>query len=37
MLGRHLQGAYRVLRNPGLKPWAILYSRFAAKSNTHLG
>jgi hypothetical protein len=34
--GRHvralLQGAFLLRPNPGLKPWAVLYSRFAAKS-----
>ena len=31
-LGRHLQGGFRVTRNPGLKPWAMMCSRFAAKA-----
>jgi hypothetical protein len=25
------QGGFRAKHNPGLKPWAIMYSRFAAK------
>jgi hypothetical protein len=31
-VGRHFQGASPDARTPGLKPWAILYSRFAANS-----
>ena len=27
-LGRHFQGGFRATLNPGLKPWAVLYSRF---------
>ena len=30
--GRHFQGVSYNATNPGLKPWAILYSRFAANS-----
>jgi hypothetical protein len=26
--GRHFQGASPKLRNPGLKPWAVLFSSF---------
>jgi hypothetical protein len=33
-LGRHFQGGSRATHNPGLKPWAVLYSRFAAKSDS---
>jgi hypothetical protein len=33
-LGRHFQGEFRATLNPGLKPWAVLYSRFAAKAET---
>jgi hypothetical protein len=29
---RCFQGGSRAMRDPGLKPWAVLYSRFAAKS-----
>jgi hypothetical protein len=29
--GRHFQGVSSHAINPGLKRWAILYSRFAAK------
>jgi hypothetical protein len=32
-LGRHFQGGSRTTSNPGLKSRAILYSRFAAKSD----
>src|SRR5215469_9876232 len=28
------QGTFHQLPDPGLKPWAVLYSRFAAKSDT---
>ena len=35
-LGRHFQGGFRATHNPGLKPWAVLYSRFAAKSDRPL-
>jgi len=28
-IGRHFQGAGRRLMNPGLKPWAMFYNRFA--------
>src|ERR1700742_193049 len=30
------QGGSRATRDPGLKPWAVLYSRFAAKSDSPL-
>jgi hypothetical protein len=30
------QGTFHQPPNPGLKPWAVLFSRFAAKSNTSL-
>jgi hypothetical protein len=29
--GGHFQGEFRAPLNPGLKPWAIIRSRFAAK------
>ena len=29
-LGRHFQAGSRATRDPGLKPWAVLYIRFAA-------
>jgi hypothetical protein len=32
-----LSGRFICPRNPGLKPWAILYSRFAAKSDREPG
>lgn len=33
IFGRHFQGAYPGSGNPGLKPWATIYSRFAAASH----
>ena len=33
-VGCHLQGTFHRPPDPGLKPWAVLYSRFAAKSNS---
>ena len=35
LFGCHFQGGFRTGRNPGLKPWAVLYNRFAAKDPTH--
>ena len=32
-IGRHFQGVSFGAINPGLKPWAIIYYRFAAKSD----
>jgi hypothetical protein len=32
-LGRHFQGVSFGVINPGLKPWTVIYSRFAAKSD----
>jgi hypothetical protein len=34
--GRHFQGGSLCLRYPGLKPWALVYNRFAV-SDTLLG
>ena len=31
-----LSGRFRATHNPGLKPWAVIYSRFAAKSDKPL-
>jgi hypothetical protein len=30
---RHFQGTFYKQRDPGLKPWAVLFGRFAAKSD----
>jgi len=35
-IGCHFQGTSHRPPDPGLKPWAILYSRFAAKSDKPL-
>jgi hypothetical protein len=32
--GRHFQGGHLDTPNPGLKPWAIVYNRFAVKNTT---
>ena len=32
-VGCHFQGTSYYLLDPGLKPWAVLYSRFAAESD----
>ena len=34
--GRHFQGGSLCLRYPGLKPWAMVYNRFAVKSRLWL-
>jgi hypothetical protein len=34
--GCHFQGTFQQRPNPGLKPWAVLCSRFAAKSHMSL-
>jgi len=36
-IGCHFQGTFHRPPDPGLKPWAVLYSRFAAKSDKPLG
>src|SRR5215469_7817146 len=35
-VGCHFQGTFHGPPDPGLKPWAVLYSRFAAKLHTSL-
>ena len=37
IFGRHFQGALSGCGNPGLKPWAILFSHFMAKRSQSLG